>query len=166
MRKAFITYFIILITSILFGCATGPKSGVDKDILQHQRDVAYLEATIEQYETAIGSCVRELESLRVRAESMETTVDGVIELFGQYQRLVEQLIYNYNELQKQVRNTKQDINYTTYNNYNKVNYYYHRLYSNAPESKYTTVARYTALEGEYNDRRKNITELIRRQASC
>lgn len=115
-------------------CASKPSRGVDKDILDYQRNAAKLESTVEQYERAIGDCIRELESLRSRAESMEATVDGLIEIFGQYQQLVDELIYNYNKLREQDSSPVQDIDSTTYNNSSTSAYNDNWLYFNVQGS--------------------------------
>ena len=53
-----------------------------------------------------------LVNLKVQSETMKEllmTIDGTIELFGQYQQLVEQLIRNYNMLRSEVKDT---VSYT------------------------------------------------------
>jgi cell division protein FtsB len=86
--------------------STGP--GVDRTILEHQRQVTELEARnqalerrIAQYDSAIGSAVTSLEDIRARSVGMEGTVDELIDLFDQYQRGVEQLARAYNDIKNQ-----------------------------------------------------------------
>jgi chromosome segregation ATPase len=89
---------------------TGP--GADRIILDHQRQVTELEARnqdlerrIAQYDSAVGRAITSLENIRTRSLGMEGTVDELIELFGQYQRGVEQLARAYNDIKNQVGNS-------------------------------------------------------------
>lgn len=85
--------FFVLCCIILFiitGCCSARR--VDKSILEYQRQIAILEARVHSYENTIGNTIKELESLRDRAQSFNGTVDEVIELFDAYQRAVEQLL--------------------------------------------------------------------------
>lgn len=114
MRKEKIFIITAIVFCLLISCASSrPGTGVSSDILEHQRKIAELENTIRNYEAAIDDTVRALTELRDRAEDMGETVDGVIELFGQYQRLVEQLIRNCNSLRIEIEKAKQDAEYTT-----------------------------------------------------
>ena len=87
------------------GCASKPGAGASSDVIEYQRKLSELESTIRNYETAFDDTVRALRALRDRSEDMGTTIDGTIELFGQYQQLVEQLIRNYNTLRNEVKDT-------------------------------------------------------------
>ena len=90
---------------ICTGCASKPGAGASSDIIEYQRKLSELESTVRNYETAFDDTVRALRALRDRSEDMGTTIDGTIELFGQYQQLVEQLIRNYNALRSEVKDT-------------------------------------------------------------
>jgi chromosome segregation ATPase len=105
MRK-----IVTVLVCLLFGACRTPGPGIDRTILDHQRQVTELEARnqalerrIAQYDSAIGSAITSLEDIRARSVGMEGTVDELIELFGQYQRGVEQLTRAYNELTNQVK---------------------------------------------------------------
>lgn len=93
--------FICLCT----GCASKPGAGASSDVIEYQRKLSELESTVRNYETAFDDTVRALRALRDRSEDMGATIDGTIELFGQYQQLVEQLIRNYNTLRNEVKDT-------------------------------------------------------------
>lgn len=87
------------------GCASKPGAGASSDIIEYQRKLSELESTIRNYEAAFDDTVRALRALRDRSEDMGATIDGTIELFGQYQQLVEQLLRNYNALRNEVKDT-------------------------------------------------------------
>lgn len=133
-KKIFFSLLITCAICLCSACASKPSGGVNQDILDYQRDAAKLESTVEQYERAIGDCIRELESLRSRAESMEATVDGLIEVFGQYQQLVDTLIYNYNKLREQDSSAIQDTSSTAYNNSSSTTYNDNWIYFNVQGS--------------------------------
>ena len=119
------------------GCASKPGAGASGDIIEYQRKLSELESTVRNYETAFDDTVRALRALRDRSEDMGTTIDGTIELFGQYQQLVEQLIRNYNMLRSEVKDTVScagrivDSNSDTYYIYDSRLYPVHTWYKSS-----------------------------------
>ena len=92
----FIILFIILVGFIavaLAGCASTGR--VDPAVLEYQRQIDELEGRIRSYEAATEYTIRELETVSGRASKMGATVDELIELFDEYQRAVERILYNY-----------------------------------------------------------------------
>lgn len=165
-KKIFSLFIAVSISMcILSTCASKPTGVTDTDIIRANRDAEYLESTIKRYEAAIDSTVRELEDLRARAESMDATIDGVIELFGQYQRLVEQLIYNYNKLREQAENTTQSTNHPINFNYRKNHNSYYWCSINVERRVCTTMVRHNIIEGEYVRKRKYYYNR-RQEATC
>lgn len=91
-KKIFIT--LCLVSCMLVSC-TSTRKGTDESILNYQREIDRLESELNARDRAIESSIRRLESITERSKSMEGTVDELIELFDEYQRGVEQLLYDY-----------------------------------------------------------------------
>lgn len=95
-KKAYCIFICIFV--YYFMCITGCRSntGVNNDILSHQQQIDRLEEELRNRDRTIEDGIRGLEAITTRSESMEGTIDEVIELFAEYQRRVEQLIREYN----------------------------------------------------------------------
>ena len=96
-----ILVFLLISTCICTGCASLSRqgAGAQPDVLAHQEQVTRLEDRVRLYEAATDRTISQLEDIRLRAAKTETTIDDVISLFNEYQRVVEQFISDY----KQVR---------------------------------------------------------------
>lgn len=106
MEKIISTNIIVIVAMLLVcsnGCTTNRASTSD-DVFKYQEQLADREATISRYEATIGVSVQQLESLGKRAGEMENTIDGTIELFDEYQRIVEQLIREYYSIRGTISN--------------------------------------------------------------
>lgn len=97
----------IIATIALFcvGC-TSTDYGVEQPVLDHQRKITELEATIRdlqgrinRYEIVLADSITGLESVTARTAGSINTVDEITELFGEYQREVARLLSNYRALQ-------------------------------------------------------------------
>ena len=85
---------IVLFVTVLLctGCRT---TGVDRRILEYQKQVDRLEEELRTRDRTIDSAIRELAAITERSSSMETDIDTVIRLFDEYQRAAERLLYCY-----------------------------------------------------------------------
>lgn len=113
--------FMFIIT--LCGCASN-RHGAAENILDYQRKIAELENTVRLYEQRIEIADQQiradLDTLRdigERAETIEGTVDDLIRIFDEYQRGVEQLIRDYQDLRKKIEETNKVSNNTFVNSY-------------------------------------------------
>jgi len=104
-KKIYITVFIIaiilgFISAFLFsGCGTVGKP-VDQSVLEHQGRIIELENTnralterLGQYDKLVERAVQRLEAVRERAASIGDSADRIDYLFTEYERTVQQLIY-------------------------------------------------------------------------
>jgi hypothetical protein len=108
-----IAYFSLVVVSWSFlgwymqSCASsGP--GADRLVLDHQQQITKLEdrnqdleRRLDQYDSAVGSSIEQLEAIGERARGMEGTVDEIIALFGEYQRRVDELTQAYNDIKNE-----------------------------------------------------------------
>ena len=99
--------FLLASTCVCTGCSSLPRqgAGAQPDVLAYQEQVTRLEDRVRLYEATTDRTISQLEDIRLRATKTETTIDEVIKLFTDYQRIVEQFVSDY----KQVRTeTKSD----------------------------------------------------------
>lgn len=94
VARAVCVLAILYLALLLSGCRS--NTGINNNILSHQQQIARLEEELRNRDRAIEDGIRGLESITTRSESMEGTIDELIELFAEYQRRVEQLIREYN----------------------------------------------------------------------
>lgn len=94
ISSAIVGVAILYLALLLSGCRS--NTGIDDNILYHQQQIARLEEELRNRDRAIEDGIRGLEAITTRSESMEGTIDELIELFAEYQRRVEQLIREYN----------------------------------------------------------------------
>lgn len=104
--------FVFLLTStcICTGCSSMSRqgAGAQPNILAHQEQVTRLEDRVRLYEAATDRTISQLEDVRLRAAKTETTIDDVIKLFDEYQRIVEQFIFDYKQLRAETEEQEQD----------------------------------------------------------
>lgn len=91
------------------GCGT--TRGIDKDIINHQREIDRLEDTVRMYDAAVGRAVTRLGSLQERSLTMAGEVGEIISLFDEYQRAVDQLLRDYNEIRSALTAHDYSIDY-------------------------------------------------------
>ncbi len=102
--------FLLASTCVCTGCSSLPRqgAGAQPDILAHQEQVTRLEDRIRIYEAATDRTISQLEDIRLRAAKTETTIDTVISLFDEYQRVVEQFIFDYKQVRAETKGQEQD----------------------------------------------------------
>lgn len=89
----FAKFFASIFAICLFtGCAT-VNPGSSAAIFEHQKQLVELEDTVRRYDQAVGNAITELNDLTTRSQSMEGTIDSTIQLFDEYQRRVEQILW-------------------------------------------------------------------------
>ena len=105
-----ILVFLLISTCICTGCASLSRqgAGAQPDILAHQEQVTRLEDRVRLYEAATDRTISQLEDIRLRAAKTETTIDDVISLFNEYQRVVEQFIFDYKQVRAEIKVQEQD----------------------------------------------------------
>ena len=102
--------FLLASTCICTGCTSLPRqgAGAQPDILAHQEQVTRLEDRVRLYEAATDRTISQLEDIRLRAAKTETTIDEVIKLFTDYQRIVEQFVSDYKQVRAETKRQEQD----------------------------------------------------------
>lgn len=108
VKKLFICTFIIMLCFVCTGCLT-TRAGTDNAVLEHQRQLAEYQATVDTFIRRTDASAERIESIRGRADSVTTSIDGVISLFDEYQRAVERLLQDYYDLRRAVETTEKDI---------------------------------------------------------
>lgn len=105
-----ILVFLLISTCICTGCASLSRqgAGAQPDVLAHQEQVTRLEDRVRLYEAATDRTISQLEDIRLRAAKTETTIDDVISLFNEYQRVVEQFIFDYKQVRAEIKVQEQD----------------------------------------------------------
>lgn len=98
-RKIFGSITAAVLCMLLFaGCAGMPGKGADRAVISHQQQIDRLEEELRNRDRTIDNAFRELGAVTSRSSMVEGTVDELIELFGEYQRRVEQLLRDYNKV--------------------------------------------------------------------
>lgn len=102
--------FLLANACICTGCASLSRqgAGAQPNILAHQEQVTRLEDRVRLYEAATDRTISQLEDIRLRATKTETTIDDVISLFNEYQRVVEQFISDYKQVRAETKGQEQD----------------------------------------------------------
>lgn len=115
MFKKFFIFICALFCStlLLSGCCS-TRNGTNGNVLSYQQQIDRLEEELRNRDRTVETAVRELGVITSRSNSMEGTVDELIQLFGEYQRRVEQLLYDYNKIRTETKNTNEYYNSTSY----------------------------------------------------
>ena len=97
--------FMLASTCVCTGCSSLPRqgAGAQPDILAYQEQVTRLEDRVGLYEAATDRTISQLEDIRLRAAKTETTIDDVISLFNEYQRIVEQFVSDYKQVRTETK---------------------------------------------------------------
>lgn len=106
---SFTAVVCVICACISGGCQT-VRARNDKSVIEHQRQIDRLEEELRNRDRTVDNALRELNSISARSTAMEGTVDEVIELFGEYQRRVDQLIRDYYTIRA---STQEDKKYST-----------------------------------------------------
>ena len=121
MLKKNILCIAALYCSFMFlsGCCT-TRADASGTILDYQQQVNRLEEELRNRDRAIDSAIQELGAITNRSSAVEGTIDEIIELFTEYQRRVDKLLYDYNRVRTEVENKDEDYistaNYIDYQN--------------------------------------------------
>lgn len=110
VKKSKVVYFVVsVVLCVCFTC-TGCSSTkfTDREVIEHQRELDEYKATVDGYIQRIDSSVSRIESVKGRAESLSGTIDETIELFDEYQRAVELLLQDYNDLRSAVESREKE----------------------------------------------------------
>lgn len=114
LKKFFIFICVLFCSTLLLSGCCSTKNGANGDVLSYQQQIDRLEEELRNRDRTVETAVRELEVITSRSNSMEGTVDELIQLFGEYQRRVEQLLYDYNKIRTEAKNTNECYNSTSY----------------------------------------------------
>ena len=97
--------FMLASTCVCTGCSSLPRqgAGAQPDVLAYQEQVTRLEDRVGLYEATTDRAISQLEDIRLRAAKTETTIDDVISLFNEYQRIVEQFISDYKQVRTETK---------------------------------------------------------------
>ena len=108
VKKLFVCAFIVMLCFVCTGCIT-TRYGTDNAILEHQRQLAEYQATVNAFIRRTDASAERIESIRGRADGLTTSIDGVISLFDEYQRAVERLLQDYYDLRRAIETAEKDI---------------------------------------------------------
>ena len=92
--------WIMLMAFLFSGCASAGKSASNA-VLEHQRKIAELEATIGRIDNIMSDAANGLREITSRSANMEAEIDGIIREFDDYQQRVEHLLREYNALRNE-----------------------------------------------------------------
>lgn len=87
--------FISVLFLLCFLVCSCASTRVDEQVLEYQRQIDRLEESIRSRDRAIEECIRELEALTARSESMGTEIDDIIRELDEYHTAVERLLRCY-----------------------------------------------------------------------
>ena len=90
--------FLVAVIFIVSGCTSLPSRASSATILDYQRQVAYLEGRLSNFESGLGEVIEGLGDLTVRSSNIVGGIEEVITLFDEYQRRVDELISLYRSL--------------------------------------------------------------------
>lgn len=132
MFKKFFIFICALFCStlLLSGCCS-TRNGTNGNVLSYQQQIDRLEEELRNRDRTVETAVRELGVITSRSNSMEGTVDELIQLFGEYQRRVEQLLYDYNKIRTEAKDTNEYYNSTSYYidyTYNMYDYWVYNIF--------------------------------------
>lgn len=94
-KKIIITLLFVLGSYMYYTSCTSTPNRVNSNVIEYQREIDRLESELSNRDRAIESGINRLEIVAARSSGMEEEIDELIELFDEYQRTVEQMLYNY-----------------------------------------------------------------------
>ena len=113
-KKIFIFICALFCSTLLLSGCCSTRNGTNGNVLSYQQQIDRLEEELRNRDRTVETAVRELGAITSRSNSMEGTVDELIQLFGEYQRRVEQLLYDYNKIRAETKDTNEYYNSTSY----------------------------------------------------
>lgn len=110
VKKSKVVYFVVSVMFCVCFTCTGCSSTkfTDREVIDHQRELAEYKATVDGYIQRIDSSVSRIESVKRRAESLSGKIDETIDLFDEYQRAVELMLQDYSDLRRAVESGKKE----------------------------------------------------------
>ena len=106
-KKIFIFICALFCSTLLLSGCCSTRNGTNGNVLSYQQQIDRLEEELRNRDRTVETAVRELGAITSRSNSMEGTVDELIQLFGEYQRRVEQLLYDYNKIRAETKDTNE-----------------------------------------------------------
>lgn len=100
-----VMYVVCLL--LLTGCCTTRTRGTSDDILDNQAAITELATRLSDYNSNVRRDIESLESIRNREASSGDTIEELIRLFEEYERCVEQLVRDYNNLRAEIEGTNE-----------------------------------------------------------
>ena len=92
VKKILMSLFICL--CLLFTSCVSNR-GVNRDILEYQKEIDRLESELRARDRAIESAIDSVERIKERSENVSGGIDEIIDLFDEYQRAVERMLQEY-----------------------------------------------------------------------
>ena len=130
-KKFFIFIYALFCSTLLLSGCCSTRNGTNGNVLSYQQQIDRLEEELRNRDRTVETAVRELGVITSRSNSMEGTVDELIQLFGEYQRRVEQLLYDYNKIRTEAKDTNEYYNSTSYYidyTYNMYDYWVYNIF--------------------------------------
>ena len=106
-HEKFCLLFTVILLCLVTGCASNRR--LNRQILEYQDKVTKLENELDNRDRAIKGAIQSLRTITERSAGMEGQIDEVIELFDEYQRTVEQLLFSYRETFIHTKDTSSNI---------------------------------------------------------
>ena len=100
-----IALWSFMLAMLSFGCNSSQAEYTPATILEHQRKIDELEATLTRIDDLMSNTANGLREITDRSATMEAEIDGIIREFDDYQQRVEQLLREYNALRNPNKNT-------------------------------------------------------------
>ena len=130
-KKFFIFIYALFCSTLLLSGCCSTRNGTNGNVLSYQQQIDRLEEELRNRDRTVETAVRELGVITSRSNSMEGTVDELIQLFGEYQRRVEQLLHDYNKIRTEAKDTNEYYNSTSYYiayTYNMYDYWVYNIF--------------------------------------
>lgn len=117
----FILSWIILCTIVLSGCVSnrGSNSDFDSNVIDHTRRIAELESENKRLTGIIDSAsdrvsiiltdsTERITDIRSRSSEISDSVDRIIYLFGEYDKEVQRLLREFDQVRSQIEISQQN----------------------------------------------------------
>lgn len=149
MRKKIFLLIACACCLLCMACASS-AGRTDTAILDYQRQIDSLENELNSRDRAIENGIRRLEGITERCTIETGTIDEVIKLFDEYQRGIEQLLYDYYRTDPGVKTKDTDNKLPVVYTYNKTCWDDYWLYYLRKRDHITKVAGHSALAAYEN----------------
>lgn len=144
--------FILCFACCLFVSCASTDKRTESEVLNYQREIDRLENELSNRDRAIENAVRRLDNVTERSQAMEGTVDELIELFDEYQRAIERLLYDYYKAEFAEPSAYESTYYIDSNTWTKNGWNDSGIYTLCKRNQAAAVARYITLRGDYYDK--------------